>query len=87
MLTGGTSQLTGVGEMASQVFAHPVRVAAPLPIDGLAEAVSGPCFSTSAGLLRYALSAPDQTIEAAIDMDRPPEGLLGKLGYWLRENF
>lgn len=87
VLTGGTAQLTGVSEMASQVFAHPVRIAAPQPIEGLAEAVSGPCFATSAGLLRYALATPDPTIEAAIDMDRPPEGFLGKLGYWLRENF
>lgn len=87
VLTGGTSQLTGVAEMASQVFAHPVRLAAPLPIDGLAEAVSGPCFATSAGLLRYALAAPEQKIDAAIDLERPPESLIGKLGFWLRENF
>ncbi|MDP4796322.1 MAG: cell division protein FtsA, partial [Rhodospirillales bacterium] len=53
VLTGGTSQLTGISEMASQTFAHHVRTASPRPVEGLAEAVAGPAFSGASGLLQY----------------------------------
>ncbi len=87
VLTGGTSQLTGIVDMASTVFGHHVRVASPQPIDGLAEAVSGPAFSTAAGLLRYAVENAEDSIELPADLAGPPDGWLGRIGHWLRENF
>lgn len=87
VLTGGSSQLTGLSEMASQAFAHHVRIANPRPIDGLAEAVSGPAFSAAVGLLRYALAEAEEPIEANIDLSQPPDNWLGRFGHWLRENF
>jgi len=87
VLTGGTSQLTGITEMASRAFSQHVRTAQPKPIDGLAEAVSGPGFSSAAGLLQYAVATAMTPIEANIDMTQPPNGWLGRIGHWLRENF
>ncbi len=87
VLTGGTSQLTGIVEMASQAFGHHVRAAAPLQIDGLADAVSGPAFSTAAGLLRYAVAHANDEMELSADLVGPPNGWFGRIGHWLRENF
>ena len=86
-ITGGSSQLTGLTEMASQVFGHHVRVASPKPIDGLAEAVSGTAFSGVAGLLQFAVANAERPIDANIEMQQPPNGLIGRIGHWLRENF
>ena len=87
VITGGSSQLTGLTEMASQVFGHHVRVASPKPIDGLAEAVSGTAFSGVAGLLQFAVANAERPIDANIEMQQPPNGLIGRIGHWLRENF
>ncbi len=87
VLTGGTSQLTGLGEMASQAFSHHVRMASPRPVEGLAEAVAGPAFSAVSGLLQYAVSEAEEPLESVINMAQPPNGWLGRIGHWLRENF
>ncbi|MEX2311839.1 MAG: hypothetical protein WD624_05210 [Rhodospirillales bacterium] len=79
--------MTGISEMASQAFAHHVRTASPRPVEGLAEAVAGPAFSGASGLLRYAVAAAEMPIEATLNLAQPPSGWLGRIGYWLRENF
>jgi cell division protein FtsA len=52
VLTGGSSMLSGIRELAEQVFDLPVRVASPTGLDGLSELVAHPRFSTAVGLLR-----------------------------------
>lgn len=54
VLTGGGSQLIGVKDLASQILARPVRLGKPRVLSGLADAVSGPAFSTIAGTMEYA---------------------------------
>lgn len=86
VLTGGASQLTGIAEYAGRLLDRQVRIARPKPIEGLPEAVAGPAFSVSAGLLQYAC---DNTREAA-QVYRPHErasGRFGRLGQWFKENF
>jgi len=51
VLTGGTSMLRGIRELAEQVFDLPVRVGKPLAVEGLAEVVHHPRFATGVGLL------------------------------------
>lgn len=87
VLTGGASQLTGVREMASMILNRQVRLGRPRPIEGLAEATSGPAFSTVAGLLRHANAAPDDGSELAARAHRAPAGRLGRIGQWIRDNF
>ncbi len=52
VLTGGSSMLTGIRELAEQVFDLPARVASPAGLEGLSEVVAHPRFSTAVGLLR-----------------------------------
>ena len=91
VLTGGASQLQGVGELASEILEKQVRLARPLPIPGLAEAVAGPNCATCAGLLIYAAERHDdsQTRRQAREhtSPQPAESALGRIGQWLRANF
>lgn len=91
VLTGGASQLQGVGELASEMLEKQIRLARPLPIQGLAEAVAGPNCATCAGLLIYAAERHDdsQTRRQMREHTSPqPAGsALGRIGQWLRANF
>jgi len=55
VLTGGTSQLDGLLEVADEIFSTPVRVGMPVGLGGLIDKVNTPDFSTSLGLIKYGL--------------------------------
>jgi cell division protein FtsA len=57
VLTGGTSLMPGVTELAEQVFEMPVRLGAPQGLGGLSAHVADPRFSTGVGLVLHALHA------------------------------
>ena len=87
VLTGGASQLEGVRDLAELVLDKQVRLGRPKLIRGLPDSVSGPAFSTAAGLLRYGLKEhvlrPSYAVMAAANQKRG----FGRIGQWLRENF
>lgn len=53
VLTGGTSLLEGLPELATQIFQLPVRRGVPHYVGGLRDSVGSPIFSTPVGLLLY----------------------------------
>lgn len=55
VLTGGSSLLPGMRTLASNVLGLPVRVARPENMIGLTDQLHSPAFSTSVGLLHWAL--------------------------------
>jgi cell division protein FtsA len=57
VVTGGTSIMEGVPELAEQVFDLPVRRGLPAPTGGLADVVRSPIFSTGVGLAAYGARA------------------------------
>lgn len=87
VLTGGASQLQGVGELASRVLDKQVRIGRPMAIHGLAEATGGAAFAACAGLLVYGAhgyAEPFQSLdEPAYDSRRG----LARIGRWLKRNF
>jgi cell division protein FtsA len=88
VITGGAAQMQGIREFASQIFDKQVRIGKPIGFNGLPEATSGPAFSTSAGLLRYAMLNPSK--ENTHQMDGDSLSGRGKIGHmldWLRKNF
>lgn len=54
VLTGGTSLLPGIAELAEQVFEMPVRLGVPRGMGGLSANVADPRFSTGVGLVMHA---------------------------------
>lgn len=87
ILTGGTSQLPGLRELTSQILDKQVRLGRPKPAEGLAEAVSGPAFSTCAGLLLFAVNEIAEAPIGAHRLLEEPVGRLSRIGHWIRENF
>lgn len=55
VLTGGTSLLPGIRQVASRTLGVPARVAQPEKITGMVDKLESPAFATSVGLLRWAL--------------------------------
>ena len=86
VLTGGTSQLTGLADFAAVELGRPVRVARPHWVSGLPPAMSSSAFSTVVGLLiaETQARAGRQTYRSS---DTRPESYLKRVGFWLREGF
>jgi len=59
VLTGGTSRLPKIRKLASEVLGLPVRVAQPENLIGLVDQLHSPAYSTSVGLLSWALLMRD----------------------------
>jgi cell division protein FtsA len=55
VLTGGASALPGIRSLASRVMGLPVHLAGPENLVGMVDKLSGPAYSTSVGLLRWAI--------------------------------
>ena len=68
VLTGGSSIMQGVVELAEEVFHVPVRVGSPQYVSGLVELVRNPIYATGVGLLLYGLrQQQDRTHPKRID--------------------
>ncbi len=53
VLTGGTSLLPGITEMAEQIFDIPVRCGYPVGVGGLRDKANSPAFAVGVGLILY----------------------------------
>jgi cell division protein FtsA len=62
VLTGGTSALPGIKQVASRVLGMPVRTAQPENLTGLADRLNSPAYSTSVGLLYWAAAMQTQNV-------------------------
>ncbi len=65
VLTGGTSALPGIRQLASQVFGLPVRTAQPENLIGLVDQLKSPAYSTSVGLLHWAAALTEDDLSPA----------------------
>lgn len=62
VLTGGTSALPGISRVASEVLGMPVRTGQPQNLKGLVDKLNSPMYSTSFGLLQWAISMHDHQV-------------------------
>ena len=85
VLTGGTTAIQGIVELAQQVFAAPVRAGMPGEgLTGLADSVALPRFATVAGLALYGADRFMETGEGASTLT---SGVITKVAAWLKEFF
>jgi len=63
VLTGGTSKLPGIAEMAREVFNVPCRVGVPRNISGMVQHLHDPAFATSVGLLFWGVKYAKQELK------------------------
>ena len=87
VLTGGTSKMEGVVELAEEIFHMPVRVGYPQAVQGLNDIVRNPIYATSVGLLQYGLDHQDEGGAAAARSAAPGEGFFTRAKAWLQSNF
>lgn len=86
VLSGGSSLMPGMGELAEEVFHLPVRIGSPQYFGGLSEVVKTPRFSTGVGLLligkdHFYKANPIKTDSAGIGQ------LFARMKAWFAGNF
>lgn len=60
VLTGGSTLLPGMIEMAEEVFGIPVRLGIPIHVGGLIDVVSSPVYATGVGLVLFGMKRQDK---------------------------
>ena len=71
VLTGGCALLPGIRKLASSILGLPVRVAQPENLIGLVDQLYSPAYSTSVGLLHWALLM-DTAVQPRVTKMTPP---------------
>jgi len=67
VLTGGSSKIEGLVDLAEEVFHMPVRLGMPQYVTGLVDVVRNPIYATGVGLLLFGYQNRDQrTLEAGL---------------------
>jgi cell division protein FtsA len=86
VLTGGSSQMRGMVELAEEVFHMPVRVGTPEYIGGFSERVKNPRYATSVGLLLIGLEKHDSD-QAARIQGASFKQVMERMSSWFKQNF
>jgi cell division protein FtsA len=84
VLTGGTSKMEGVIELAEEIFDMPVRLGIPQNVRGMRDIVTNPIYSTGVGLLLYGMKQKGMHKVAAY---ASRESSWNRLKGWLARNF
>ncbi|MDP3878075.1 MAG: cell division protein FtsA [Methylobacter sp.] len=83
VLTGGSSKVMGLIDLAEEIFHMPVRMGGPQNVTGLTEVVKNPIHSTGVGLLMY--GKEHQGMGRSIDADAP--SVFARMKHWFQGNF
>jgi len=86
VLTGGTSKMEGVVELAEEIFHMPVRLGAPQGVSGLADIVNNPIYATGVGLLQYGMKQQQEGRTTYYGKE-PSVGWWAKVKDWFQGNF
>jgi cell division protein FtsA len=63
VLTGGSSNLPGMAELAAAVTHLPVRIGVPMNLYGVADSLYDPAYATSVGLVLWKTKRPEVGVE------------------------
>ncbi|MDI1230142.1 MAG: cell division protein FtsA [Methylobacter sp.] len=83
VLTGGSSKVMGLIDLAEEIFHMPVRMGGPQNVTGLTEVVKNPIHSTGVGLLMY--GKEHQGVGVRIDSNGP--SVFSRMKSWFQGNF
>lgn len=86
VLTGGSSKMEGVVELAEEVFHNPVRLGLPQYVTGLVDVVRNPIHATGVGLLLFAREQKDKRGDAQIGQGNFG-AILARLKGWFQGHF
>jgi cell division protein FtsA len=86
VLTGGSSKMEGVVELAEEIFHMPVRIGIPTHVAGLSDVVKSPIYSTGVGLLLFGRKQTHEMIPQ-IRLDGGMKGIWERMKSWFQGNF
>jgi cell division protein FtsA len=86
VLTGGTSKMEGVVELAEEIFHMPVRLAKPIGVTGLVDVINNPIYATAVGLLLYAAMQQKDPIKTN-NREEVPLDFFSRVKQWIQNNF
>ncbi len=86
VLTGGSSKVEGLIDLAEEVFHMPVRLGMPTSVQGLVDVVRNPIYSTGVGLLLF---GHQNRAQRGFDsgMGRGVRGVWDRMKSWFQGNF
>ena len=88
VLTGGGSQLTGIAELATNMFGRTARLGRPRSLSGLPAVAAAPDFASPIGLLLQWERGDDRLSGRAEQRFlRTGTGYFARVGEWIRDNF
>src|SRR4029077_2668076 len=88
VLTGGGSQLTGLSELAANMFGRPARLGRPRALSGLPAAAGAPDFAAEDRLPPHLSRGRDTLSDRAQPgFLRTGTGYFARVGEWIRDNF
>ena len=87
VLTGGSSKMEGMIDLAEEVFHMPVRLGMPQYIGGLRGVVQNPVFATGVGLVLYGAKYREGKTYERTAPTRGVKGMWGKMKGWFEGNF
>ncbi|MFT4615501.1 MAG: cell division protein FtsA, partial [Bacteroidia bacterium] len=88
VLTGGTSKMEGVVELAEEIFHMPVRVGYPQAVQGLNDILRNPIYATCVGLLQYGVDHQNDNVPGSGSKAAGNnENVWSRVKAWLQSNF
>ncbi|MDA3869549.1 MAG: cell division protein FtsA [Gammaproteobacteria bacterium] len=86
VMTGGSSKMEGVIDLAEEIFHMPVRLGLPQYVRGLSDVVSNPIYATGVGLLLFGSQHRDAGT-SHIMMDGGIKSVFARMKSWFQGNF
>jgi cell division protein FtsA len=86
VITGGSSTMEGVVELAEEIFHMPVRLACPQAVSGMTEVVNNPIYATGVGLLIHGFRQMDLGRAPAMKGEDAPS-LFERMRSWFTGHF
>jgi len=87
VLSGGTSKMEGVVELAEEIFHMPVRVGSPQSVSGLNDIVRNPIYATGVGLLQYGVQHQREGGSVGGRSGDGGRGWWERISAWVQNNF
>ncbi len=86
VLTGGSSKMEGVIELAEEIFHMPVRLGVPQHVSGLVDVIRNPIHATGVGLLLFGLKQQSSFSSQELE-ENSGDSLWRKMKSWFQGNF
>jgi len=85
VLTGGSSKLEGLVELAEEIFHMPVRLGMPRHVTGLTDVIRNPAYATGVGLLLF--GHEHQAVSGLAGEESGLRALWRRMCSWFQGNF